>query len=59
MVYWLRQTARDQGVVGSNPDTVYWMDENNENNQRSRMGYTKKTKKKQQKNKIHKDNTKL
>ncbi len=41
MVYWLRQTARDQEVVGSNPDTVYWMDENNENNQRSRMGHTK------------------
>jgi hypothetical protein len=26
MVYWLRQTARDQEVVGLNPDTVYWMD---------------------------------
>jgi hypothetical protein len=25
MVYWLRQMAHDQEVVGSNPDTIYWM----------------------------------
>ena len=26
MVWWLRQTAYDQEVMGSNPGTVYWMD---------------------------------
>jgi hypothetical protein len=26
MVYWLGQMAHNQEVVGSNPDTVYWMD---------------------------------
>jgi hypothetical protein len=26
MVYWLRQMAHDQEVVGLNPSTVYWMD---------------------------------
>jgi hypothetical protein len=26
MVWWLRQTAHDQEVVGLNPGTVYWMD---------------------------------
>ena len=26
---WLRQTAHDQEVVGSNSGTVYWMDESN------------------------------
>jgi hypothetical protein len=26
LVKWLRQTAHDQEVVGSNPGTVYWMD---------------------------------
>ncbi len=52
MVYWLRQIAHDQEVVGSNPDTVYWMDvsdasyniniqENNEN-KGSPTGHTKK-----------------
>jgi hypothetical protein len=49
MVYWLRQTAHDQEVVGSNPSSVYWMDvsdagyyihENNEN-KGSQMGLTK------------------
>jgi hypothetical protein len=29
MVLWLRQTTHDQEVVGSNPDTVYWMDVSN------------------------------
>ena len=28
MVHWLRQTAHDQEIVGSNPGTVYWMDVN-------------------------------
>jgi hypothetical protein len=53
MVYlWLRQTAHDLEVVGSNPGTVYWMDvsdasyyintqENNEN-KGSQMWHTKK-----------------
>jgi hypothetical protein len=27
MAYWLRKMAHDQEVVGSNPGTVYWMDE--------------------------------
>ncbi len=51
-LYWLRQTAHDIEVVGSNPGTIYWMDvsnasfykniqENNENKQ-SQMGHTKK-----------------
>ena len=26
LVYWLRQTAHDQEVVGSNPSNIYWMD---------------------------------
>jgi hypothetical protein len=26
MVWRLRQIVHDQEVVGSNPDTVYWMD---------------------------------
>jgi hypothetical protein len=26
MVWWLRQMAHDQEVVGSNPSTIYWMD---------------------------------
>jgi hypothetical protein len=26
MIYWLRQMAHDQEVVGSHPGTVYWMD---------------------------------
>jgi hypothetical protein len=26
MVMWLRQTAHDQEVVGSNPGRIYWMD---------------------------------
>jgi hypothetical protein len=29
MVLWLRQTAHDQEVVGSNPGTIYWMDVSN------------------------------
>ena len=29
MVYWLRQTAHDQEVMGLNPGTVYWMDVSN------------------------------
>jgi len=29
MVWWLRQMAHDQEVVGSNPDIVYWMDVSN------------------------------
>ena len=52
MLYWLRQTAHDQEVLGSNPSTIYWMNvsdasyyknihENNKN-KGSRMGHTKK-----------------
>jgi len=54
MVSWLRQTAHDQEVVGSNPGTIYWMDvsddsyyininvhENNKN-KGSQKGHTKK-----------------
>ena len=26
MVQWLRQMAFDQEVMGSNPDTIYWME---------------------------------
>ena len=26
MVWWLRRTAHDLKVEGSNPDTIYWMD---------------------------------
>ena len=50
MVLWLRQTAHDQEIVGSNPGTVYWMDvtdasyyiKQNIKNKGSRMGHTKK-----------------
>ncbi len=69
MVQWLRQTAHDQEVVGSNPGTVYWMDvcdasyyikpENNEN-KGSRMGHTKKKKKRFVRiSWIHKNRSKL
>jgi hypothetical protein len=30
MVYWLRQMAHDQEVVGSNPGNVYWVDVSND-----------------------------
>ncbi len=51
MVWWLRQMAHDQEVVGSNPDTEYWMDvsvdasyyiKENWKNKGSQMGHTKK-----------------
>jgi hypothetical protein len=29
VVYWSRQMAHDQEIVGSNPSTVYWMDVSN------------------------------
>jgi hypothetical protein len=57
MVLWLRQMAHDQEVVGSNPDTLYWMDvsdasfyiniQETNKNKGSRTGHTKKIFKKQ------------
>jgi hypothetical protein len=50
MVWWLRQTAHVQEVVGLNPGTVFWMDvsdasyyihENNKN-KGSQMGHNNK-----------------
>jgi hypothetical protein len=47
MVKWLRQTAHDQEVMGSNPGTIYWMDVSNITHKKiakkdSRMKHTKK-----------------
>ena len=50
MVLWLRQTAHNQEVVSSSPDTVFWMDvsdasyyiEENNENKGSQMRHTKK-----------------
>ena len=46
---WLRQRTHDQEVIGSNPNTVYWMGlidagyyiHKNNKNKGSRMGHTK------------------
>ncbi len=58
MVLWLRQTAHDLEVVGSNPGTVYWMDVSHasyyintqENNEKkvAKWGTPKKYKKRNQ-----------
>ncbi len=62
MVQWLRQTAHDQEVVGSNPGTVHWMDvsdgsyytQENTKNKGSRMGQTRGILKKKKKKTLKK-----
>jgi hypothetical protein len=53
MVLWLRQMAHDQEVMGSKPDTIYWIDVSNLlaitlkrkiENKGSQMRHTKKIK---------------